>query len=140
MYLIASRPVSSGYCLIRYSINGQSLSRRSRDAARADSIIGQVRPQPSLDLVDRCTEAAGVVFDLVSAHAPNCEVPRMRVAEIQAAHRRRRQHRVVLGEGQTGAARVEQRKQLLFLAMIGTRRVAKGRSDAAIPFGDEVFG
>src|SRR6187431_811992 len=85
MYWISSAPVSSGYCLIRYSI-------------KIRSIVPQVGPQPALRLLDAHTLSRGVVLDLVSADAADREVTGLAVCEIQAAHRRGGGHGRAFGE------------------------------------------
>src|SRR4030095_3261668 len=85
MYWISSAPVSSGYCLIRYSI-------------KIRSIVPQVGAQPALHLLDANTLSCRVVFDLVSADAADGEVPGLGVCEIEAAHRRGRGHGRAFGQ------------------------------------------
>src|SRR5688572_2751330 len=85
MYWISSAPVSSGYCLIRYSI-------------KIRSIVPQVGAQPALRLLDGHPLSRGIVFDLIAADAADREITGFGVREIEAAHRRGRGHGGALGQ------------------------------------------
>src|SRR5262245_25595085 len=125
MYWISSAPVSSGYCLIRYSI-------------KIRSIVPQVGPHPALDLLDGHAFAGGVALDLIAADAADREVPGAGVGEIEPAHRRRGHHRGALGQRNPGPRRLQQVEQLVFFAVIRAGGIAKRRTDAAVAFGDQV--
>ena len=62
------------------------------------------------------------------------------MGEVEAAHARRRHHRGVFGERDADVGGTEQREQLELLAVIGTRRVTEGRTDAAVRLVPHVVG
>src|SRR5262252_4667408 len=101
--------------------------------------VGEVRPDPPLDLLDRLPFAARVAGNLILPEPPHREVLRLRVPEIEAADARRRNHRRVIGQRNPGVARAEQREQFELLAVVGTRRITKRRPDAAVGFVHELF-
>ena len=80
-----------------------------------------------------------VVGDLVAADPPDREVARLRVAEVEAAHARARRRRARLGETDPRPLGVEQREQRLLLGVVGARRIAERRADAAEPLGDPLL-
>ena len=79
-----------------------------------------------------------VVGDLILPDPPDREVPGLRMAEVEAAHAGRRSRREALGQADTCPLRVEQREQRPLLRVIGARRVAVGRPDAAEALPDQL--
>ncbi len=100
----------------------------TRDSGRATS-----RPARS------ARPCARVVLELIASDPADVEVLRLRVAEVQAAHRGRRQHRERLGQRDADSRRVEQPEQRGLLAVIGTGRIAERRPDAAVLLADQVL-
>src|SRR5262245_53790802 len=104
MYWISSAPVSSGYCLIRYSKDWlrsfdfvreeRVVQSRAADLCRRQRrLVRKVRCQPPLGLDDVDSLSLRVVLQLVAADATDVEVLCLRMREIQTAHRRGRDHR-----------------------------------------------
>ena len=96
-------------------------------------------PEPVLDLGDVQAAAGRVVLDLVAADPADGEVPRGGVGEQQAAHARRRRHRVGLGQPDAALVGAEQVEQLPLEAVVGTGRIAQRRPDAAEPLGVQLL-
>ena len=72
---------------------------------------------------------------------PTPKYSRLRMREIETADGRWRRHRQALGEIHAGAlARFEQIEERALLGVIGLRRIAGRRADAAILLGDEIVG
>src|SRR3954469_16259400 len=100
--------------------------------------VAEVRREPLLRLVDRPALAPRVVLDLVAADPPQDEVPRLRVREVQAAHRRARPHGHALGQLDTGVRLgVEQVPDGLLLGVLRARGVARRRADAVVLLGEQ---
>src|SRR3954447_7146283 len=113
-------------------------SLRSRPCRRQRIVVKDGR-QPLLGLLDAPAFALGVVFDLIALDLADAEIVALRVAEIEAAHGSAGPHRETLGQLDADAALdVEQAEQRLLLSVVGLRRIARRRSDAAILLGNEL--
>src|SRR5258705_14017516 len=66
------------------------------------SVVVQVGCQPALSGRHILRLAPGVVLDLVALDFSHSEVLSLRMPEVVAAHRSRRQHGKALGEGDAG--------------------------------------
>src|SRR3954467_2725572 len=100
--------------------------------------VAEVGREPSLRLLDRPALAPRIVLDLVAAEATQHEVPRLRVREVQAAHRRPRPHGHALGELDAGVdLGVEQLPDDSLLGVLRACGVARSRPDAVVLLGDE---
>src|SRR5262252_4460184 len=106
----------------------------------ARRLVCEVRRQPSLDPLDRLALSACIACDLIFTEAPDREVPRLAVREIESADAGRRRHRSVICECDADVRGAEQRKQLELLAVIRTRRISEGGADAAMRFMQHVGG
>ena len=100
-------------------------------------VVTQVRRQPALGHAQFLTLARGVALHLILVDLAHGEILRLRVSEVPAADRCRREHGVVLGEEHAAAAgfelfrfRVQQLEQRGFLGVIRAGRVAWSRADA----------
>ena len=93
-------------------------------------LVPEVRSEPPLRLLGRLAPALRVVLDLVAPDAPDREVPRLRVRQVQAADRCRRRHRERLRQRDAGSIGAEQVEQPPLLAVIGARRVAERRPES----------
>src|SRR3954451_24650402 len=82
-------------------------------------LVGEVRAEPLLGLGDRYALAHGIVLDLVACDPPDGEVPRRRVAQVDAADACRGPHREALGERDADILCAEQLEQLRLLAVVG---------------------
>src|SRR5262245_13440349 len=109
------------------------LGRLAREAER---IVVQHRREPALRLRDAPALARRIVLDLVALDLADAEVVRVRVAEVETGHGRARPHREALGQLHADALATDQGEQRGLLGMIGLRRVARRRTDAAIPLLD----
>src|SRR5262249_20041397 len=109
-----------------------------RGSAGRLGIVAHVRSQPALGLVHADSLAPSVVLDLIARDPPDGEVARLRMAEIQPAHARRRQHRERLRQAHPGGARVEQQEELRLLGVVRTGRIAERRADAAEALAQEI--
>src|SRR5262249_46074394 len=95
--------------------------------------------EPLVGLLDAPAFALGVILDLVTLDFADAEIMALRMAEIEATYERARPHRKALGELDANAAlAVEQAEQLLLLAVVGLRRIARRRADAAILLGNQL--
>src|SRR3954451_23394621 len=100
--------------------------------------VAEVGREPSLRLLDRPALAPRIVLDLVAAEATQHEVPRLRVREVQAAHRRPRPHGHALGELDAGVdLGVEQLPDGPLLGVLRACGVARSGPDAVVLLGDE---
>src|SRR4051812_4363709 len=100
--------------------------------------VAEVGREPLLRLVHRPALAPRVVLDLVTPEAPEHEVPRPRMREIQPAHRGTRPHGHALGELDPGGRLdVEELPDGLLLGVLGAGRVARCRPDAVVLLGDQ---
>ncbi len=100
--------------------------------------VGQQRRQPALRLGQGPLLACGVVDDLLAADAHDAEIARLRMAEVPAAHRRRRGHHAALGEVQAEvAAGVEEVEERPLLGVVGAGGVTRRRPDAPVGLADE---
>src|SRR3954449_1542339 len=100
--------------------------------------VAEVGREPLLRLVHRPALAPRVVLDLVTPEAPEHEVPRPRMREVQPAHRGTRPHGHALGEFDAGGRLdVEELPDGLLLGVLGAGRVARCRPDAVVLLGDQ---
>ena len=81
------------------------LTARSSYARTVARLVGEVRAQPALGLVERDALPGGVVLDLVAPDPADREVARLRVREVDAADARRRGRREGLGQLEARARR-----------------------------------
>src|SRR4051794_25246764 len=101
-------------------------------------VVGKVRGEPALGLLERPALPPRVVGDLVLAEAADDEVLRLRVGEVPAADRRARPHRHRLGELDAGVGvDVEELPEGLLLRVLGAGRVAGSGPDADVALADE---
>src|SRR5260221_7010981 len=107
--------------------------------SRADGSI-QVRPQPALGLLDRDTAAPGIIFELVAADPRDAEILAIAVAEIEARHRRGRQHREILGQRHLTRISAQHLEQHGFEAVVGAGGIAGRRAGPGELFADQVGG
>src|SRR3569623_2334608 len=76
--------------------------------------------------------AARVVLYLITIDFADRKIARLGMAEIPAAHRRRRPHRIVIGELDVGTLlRVEQAPQQALLGIFRARWITRCGADAA---------
>src|SRR4051794_24008079 len=120
-----------------YSSRGSS-GLKPRRYRRRRRIVRQVWPEPALGLVNRDPFATGVRLQLIATDPADIEVLRRRMREIEAADGGGWKHGAAVGQGQPRAARIEEIEQLEFLAVIRTRGIPVGRTDAAILLRDQV--
>ena len=117
---------------------GASYAKAGYGLAHGRDIV-EHRREPALGLRHRPCPCGGVVLDLVALDLADAEIVALRVAEIEPAHRGARPHREALGELHADRALgVEQAEQGRLLGVIGLRRIARRRADAAILLGDQV--
>src|SRR5262245_5614025 len=88
--------------------------------------------QPSLAFADRPAFPIRIVFDLIAFDFADAEIRALRMAEVEAADRRARPHREALRQLYADTLAVEQLEQSAFLGVVGLRRIAGRRTDAAI--------
>src|SRR3984957_14877980 len=111
------------------------LGRASRQRQR---IVIEDRRQPFFGLLERQAFTSGIIFDLVALDLADAEIIALRVAEIEAADRGAGPHGKAFGQPHADRAlAVEQLEQSRFLGVVGLRRIAGRRADAAIFFGDQ---
>src|SRR5581483_4303505 len=115
------------------------IRRRSSYWRRLRVLVGQVGPQPALDLGDRRALATGIVLHLVAADAADGEVPRVRMCEVHAADAGPRERGVRLGQPEAGLLGAEQGEQLALLAVVGACGVAEGRPDPPVLLRDQLL-
>src|SRR6185312_6967352 len=106
------------------------------DARRGVHIIVKYRCEPALALSGGPTFATCVVLNLVALDLADAEIGALRMAEIKPAHSRARPHCETFGQLDADALALEQIEQRAFLCVIGLRRIAGCRTDAAIFLGD----
>ena len=110
-----------------------------RSFAFPETSVRQIGGEPALDRRQVHALATVVVLDLVAADLAEREVARLRVREVEAAHRRRGMHREALGEPDPDALLApEQVEEQALLGVVGARGVAGGRSDPAVLLAEEV--
>src|SRR3954463_344507 len=102
-------------------------------------LVPEIRPQPTLDLVERHVLARRVVLDLVAADAADREIARLRMREVDAADARARHHRERLGERDPDLLGAEQVEELALLGVVGAGRIAERRADAAELLGTQLL-
>src|SRR5579862_264049 len=102
------------------------------------SDLGEVLPQPAFDLGHGLALAGRVVLELVGADPADGEVARLRVREVETAHGRCGRHRERLGQVDPDRLRAQQAEELPLLAVVGARRIAERRPDAAEALRDEL--
>src|SRR4051812_43584126 len=112
-------------------------NRRKRFAIAS---VVQDRREPAFRDREVHALAMRVVLHLVALHLADGEITRLRMREVEAAHRRGGQHRVRVGERHVGVApRIEQAEEIALLRVVGARGVTRRRANAAVLFGDEVL-
>ena len=103
-----------------------------RGAGGGERVVIEDWGEPALGVGNRPALAAGIVLDLVALDPADAEIARLRVAEIEPANGGRRPHRKALGEIHANPPpAVEEGEQSFLLAMVGLRRIAGRRPDAA---------
>src|SRR5918993_5369162 len=102
-------------------------------------LVRQVGAQPALRLGQRNALAGCVVLDLIPRDAADREVLRVRMAEVEPAHGRGWRHREALRQGEPCRLRVEQVEEPPLLGVVGARRVAERRADAAVALLDQLL-
>src|SRR5262245_25737570 len=95
-------------------------------------VVGKVCGQQPLGLANLDALARGVGSDLVALALAEREVACLRMREVEAAHRRRGQHREALGETHADRFRLEELEEPRLLRVLGARGVSESRPDAAI--------
>src|SRR3954452_6072834 len=101
--------ISSGSMPRAEASTGVSRSARKRNNRRnivtalvGDAALVEVRPKPALSLLERNAAPGRVILQLVAADPRHAEILAVAVAEIEARHRRSRQHGEVLGQRDVG--------------------------------------
>src|SRR5262245_17962457 len=95
--------------------------------------------QPALAFVDRPIFPLRIVLDLIAFDFADAEIRTLRMAEVEAADRRARPHREALRKPHADTLTVEQLKQRALLGVVGLRRIAGRRTDAALFLRDQLF-
>ena len=80
----------------------------------------------------------GIVLELVAADPRHPEILAVAVAEIEARHRRGRQHREILGQRDLAGIAAEHVEQHRLQAVVGAGRIARRRPDAVIFLADQL--
>src|SRR5512143_1002313 len=120
-------------------LRGDDWKLRRHDAGRGVHIIIKYGSEPALALGDGPTFAPRVVLDLVTLDPADAEIGALRMAKIKPAHGRARPHRETFGQLDADALALEQVEQCAFLGMVGLRRIAGRRTNAAIFFSDKLI-
>src|SRR5262249_29782157 len=108
-------------------------------AYRSQRVIVEDRRQPFFGLLERPLLARRVVLDLIASDLADTERVAVRMAEIEAGARGPGPHRKAFRQAHADPPlAVEQTKKGRLLGMIGLRRIAGRRANAAIFFGDEI--
>src|SRR3954471_18829896 len=100
----------------------------------ARRLIGQIRRQPPLPLVDRLSLSFRIRGDLIFTQPADGEVSSLRMRKVQSADARGRGHRCALRQSNSDLHSIEQAEQLELLAVVRTSRIAECRTDAAVGF------
>src|SRR5208282_139462 len=107
-------------------------------ARRRQRVVIEDRRQPFLGLRQRPVLALGVILDLIALDFADTEIIAFGMTEIEPAHRSAGPHGEAFGKPDADLAlAVEQREQRRLFAVVGLRRIAGRRPDAAIFFGDK---
>src|SRR4249919_184464 len=114
-------------------------TKRREPGAGSVRVVRQVRAQPSLRLADALPAAARVVLQLVLRDPAHVEVPGLGMCEVEAGHRRGGGHGERVRQVDADLTRCQQIEQLTLLTVVGTRRVAERRPDAAVLLGDQLL-
>src|SRR5262245_9515296 len=88
--------------------------------------------QPALAFVDRPIFSLRILFDLIAFDFADAKIRTLRMAEVEATDRRARPHREALRQLYADTLAVEQLEQRALLGVVGLRRIAWRRTDAAI--------
>ncbi len=100
--------------------------------------IAQIGGQPALGLVEPPSLAFGIVGHLVALELADAEITRIAMGEIEAGNGRRRGHRETFGQCHASSRPdIEQIEQNALFRMVGARRIARRRTNAAIGLRDQ---
>src|SRR5206468_3351888 len=98
----------------------------------------EVRPKPALRLLQIDSAARCIILELIAADPSDPEILAVAMPEIEARHRRRRQHREILGQLDAAGVLAEHVEQDRLEAVIWAGRVARRRPDPAELLADQI--
>ena len=122
------------------SRRGDPVPARARPGLSSTRRRLEQRRERALGGGDAARAALGPALQLVGADAADVEVARFGMGEVEAGDARRRQHRQALGQRHADLVAAEGAKEIALDGVVGARRIARRRPDAAIALGDEVGG
>src|SRR5215204_3546720 len=123
---------------VRSALPGAGGQDSSGDGRSCLRFVGQVRTEPSFDLVERDSLPRRVVLCLVAADPADGEVARLRMREVDAADAGGGRRREGLRELDAELVRAEEAEEGFLLAVVGAGRVAVGGPDPAEALGDQL--
>src|SRR6516165_12532692 len=101
-------------------------------------VVIQDRREPALAFGDGPALAPRIVLDLIPLDLADAEIRALRMAKIEPAYRRAWPHCIAFGQFHADALAPEQSEQRALFRVVGLRRIARRRTDAAILFRDEL--
>src|SRR6202171_6546284 len=101
--------------------------------------VGQVLPEPSLNLSDAHPFAFAVVGDLITVDLAEAEISRLRMGGRESTPACTGPHRKRRGDQHYGVRlHIEQRAKWTLLRVIRTRRITRSRPDPPVLLLDEI--
>src|SRR5262249_26254096 len=116
-----------------------SFRSRGHDTRRRMRVVIQDRREPPLAFCDGPALALGIVLDLIPLDLADAEIGALWMAKIEPAYGRAWPHCVAFGQLHADALALEQSEQRALFGVVGLRRIARRRTDAAILLGDELL-
>src|SRR5438132_4750957 len=104
-----------------------------------DAVLVEVRPKPALGALDRDSAPLGVFLELIPPDARYTEILAIAVAEIEARHRGRREHREILRERHLAGMTAEHVEQDRLQTVVRAGRIARRGADPLVLLADELF-